>query len=882
MGDRVTSPGLRPPDGALEDQHPCGATAFAAFPPGGVEGSLQGRFASVAAAHRGCLAVADGARRVTYGELDDLTARIATQVVRRLGAGWEPVALVLRQGLTSIAATLGILRAGKAFVPLDPSDPPARLSELLDQVGARLVLVDRSTGPLAAALAASRREVLVVDDPPPPAGRRGDLDVAPEAIACIFFTSGSTGGPKGVADTHRNVLHNVRRYTDALRIAPGDRLSLLQSPSFSGAVSSTFGALLNGAALVPFDLRGDRLAELAATVRSERVTIYHSVPAIFRSLMAVGGGAFPHVRVVRLEGDRASSFDAELARRNFGPRTILANGLGTTETGLCRQLRLSAAEPVAPGPLPVGHALPDVDVAVVDDLGRTLPLGDAGEIVVRSRYLAPGYWRRPDLTRAAFGIDEEDPSRRTYRTGDLGRLRPDGCLEYLGRRDGRLKVLGQRVEPAEVEAGLLEVPGVLEAAVSIVPGRRDEGRLVAHLVLAPGAPDLPGLRAAAAARLPAHAVPSRLEVVDVLPLAPNGKVDRRSLAPRPEPAVPRRADEARLLHLWRQVLERDDFGVDDDFFELGGDSLAAAEVLAALEADAGEELVPSLLLRAPTVARLAEALRAPDGGRDAPPIVVLQPRGGGPPLVLVDPEVGGSNVYGGLVRRLGAARPVWRLDPPRGELSSVAALAAGHVATLTEASPEGPYLLGGFCFGAVVALEMARRLRAEGRDVRHLALVGVSPYDLPSLVAPEAMARYLAVRRPVPRVRAYLAEGGMYAGARRLRHYRDGLLILARGAGHAVTAPARRGPSSGAAAWLESRIDAMRRYAPARLAGGGTLYLSAGETARYSDDPASDWAGVSEDTRVRIFPGSHADLLREPAVSELATRINRDIEASLA
>jgi thioesterase domain-containing protein/acyl carrier protein len=325
-----------------------------------------------------------------------------------------------------------------------------------------------------------------------------------------------------------------------------------------------------------------------------------------------------------------------------------------------------------------------------------------------------------------------------------------------------------------------------------------------------------------------------------------------------------------MLRLWEQVLEREGIGVEDDFFELGGDSLAAAELLAALESETGEELAPSLLLRAPTVARLAAALRDPDQRRDAPPLAVLQPNGSGPPLVLVDSADGTTNVYAALVRGLGAGRPVWELSPPNGELGSVAGLAAGHVETLTAADPEGPYLLGGFCFGAVVAFEMARRLRAGGRDVRHLALVGVSAFDFPSLVLPEAAARYRAAHGVVPRAARYLAR----------TRGRDAPALLAHRIRRAAAARGVRGAGR-RATWEAATRAATRGYAPGRLAGDATLYLAAEETARYSRDPAGDWAGLADEVRVRMLPCPHGTLVKEPAVGGLATAVSDDIAAAV-
>lgn len=868
-------------------QPACRQPAFTPFESGWVEQTLATRFETVVAAHRDCPALFDGERHLTYGQLDALTARIAAAIQERIGNGWEPVVLVLHQGLDAVAATLGILRAGKAYVPLDPADAPTRLADMADNVDARLFVTDRRNASLFDGLTGPDRGVLVVDDLSSGPERPNATELSPDSIAYIYFTSGSTGRPKGVVDNHRNVLHNVLRYTNALRIAPIDRLTVLQAPHFSGAVSSTFGALLNGATLFPFEFTGQRLPDLARMVRTDGITIYHSVPSIFRSMVAVSDEGFPQVRVVRLEGDRASSLDVELHRRHFAPDSILANGLGTTETGLCRQLRLSTTDPVSDGILPVGYAVQDTDVTILDLDGFALPSGSAGEIGVRSRYLSLGYWRRDDLTEAAFRPDPDDPQVRTYRTGDLGRLRPDGCLEYLGRRDAQFKVLGQRVEPAEVEAELLAMPDVAEAAVTTFEGRRSEGRLAAHVVLSDGGRNAAELRAALAERLPAHMVPSQIDLVTELPHSAIGKLDRRSLvpaAPSPGPATTPSelsGDQALLLKVWKRVLERDNIGLDDNFFEIGGDSLAAAELLVDLEAELGEELPPSLLLRAPTVALLAEAIRNPVLRADESPIVPLQEAGSGPPIVLIDPMDGVSNFYANLAGHLGTERPIWALVPPGGVLHSVDELAANHAAALIEADHDGPYLLAGYCFGGVMALEVASRLRAAGRDVPFVGLIGITVYDFPTLVAPEAAKRYHASRGLVPRLRRYLAQTRGLPLGQQVRHHLAGFLVPLRDLRRASEIREVRSRPEHAASWVVKRGAAMRDYAPTRLRGRAIAYLAEVDTARYSTDPERDWAGLAEDIQVHILPGRYDDLLDEPAVTDLATRIRADIDAAL-
>ena len=583
----------------MSGQHRCGGAGCGALAAAAAEQSLTARFRLVAGAHRDCLAVRDARSRLSYGELGALADGVARAIVERRGDEVEPVVLLFDQGVPSVVATLGTLAAGRPYAPLDPSDPVPWLTVIVDLLGARLVLCDDAQRPAAAALRAAGREVLEVGtepvgppEPPIPGPGAGDT-------AYVYFTSGSTGAPKGVVDTHRNVVHNAMRYTQALGIGPGDRLSLVQAPALSAVVSSTFAALLNGAALFPMWAARERIGALAEEVRARRITIYHSVPSIFRSLVAVDGGTFPDVRVVRLEGDRAQARDVALHRRHFPDTSILANGLGTTETGLCRQLRVAAGDPVPDGTLPVGYAVPGCAVEIVDDDGRAAPPGAAGEIAVRGRHLAAGYWGRADLTDAAFSHDPDESGVRIYRTGDLGRLRADGCLEYLGRRDGALKVLGRRVEPAEIEAHLLAVPGVVEAAVTTYPGRRGEGRLSAHLVVDGTGPDHLGIREALVARLPPAMVPATIVFADALPLTAAGKMDRSALAPaRPAGgAIPSGPLEEMVTEVWREVLEHDAFGVHDDFLAVGGDSLAAAEVLAALEERLGRSVPQSLLVR---------------------------------------------------------------------------------------------------------------------------------------------------------------------------------------------------------------------------------------------------------------------------------------------
>ncbi|MGE0027805.1 MAG: AMP-binding protein [Thermoleophilia bacterium] len=812
---------------------------------GDADGTIPARLDHVAQAVPDAPALDDGADALTYAELAGRVHGVAWSVTEHGCAPGEPVALLLRQGAAAVAAALGVLAAGGACAPLDPDDPPAHLATLCERLRVRLVLADRGSASAARALATADRAVVIVDEPvrversAPPA--RG----APDGLAYVHFTSGSTGRPKGVMDSHRTVLDNILRYTRTLAIDPRDRLTALQPPAFSGVVSSTLGALLNGATLLPMRA-SDGVAALAAAVRGRGATIYHSVPSILRSMVAVDGGLFPGVRVVRLEGDRATAADAALARRHF-PAAVIANGLGTSETGLCRQLRIGPGDPLpADGPLPVGHRVPGVDAVVLDPRGSPAPAGDAGEIVVIGRHLALGYWEEPGLTAAAFSPDPADPARRRYRTGDLGRMQPDGCLEYLGRLDGGLKVGGRRVEPAEVEGHLLAIPGVREAVVATRPGRRGEGVLTARVVLAPGAPGPAELRAALRERLPAAMVPAEILPVGRVALTAAGKLDRAAVVidGRRTPVPPRDADEERLVAIWRTVLERGDIGVHDDFAALGGDSLAAAELLAALE-DEGWRGADAALVRARTVAELARELRGE--GPAAPGAGIAMLRAGGPeaPVVLAHGSHIGLAHYAALVPHLPGDRPVWGLEPPADGGATVRELAAAHAAALRTAAPGGPGLVAGFCSGAILAAEVARALRAAGGAAPH-ALVGIDAGDIPGLVPRSGLARHRASRRPVARLRRHLA----LSRAERALATRVFVRDLRARPGDGPFGPGF--------------------HRPDRIPGPVLLVLSEEQTARWTDAPARDWSGLADAVDVRMVGASNGDLVREPAVGEVA------------
>ncbi|HWS54339.1 MAG TPA: amino acid adenylation domain-containing protein, partial [Pyrinomonadaceae bacterium] len=613
---------------------------FVGFGAEEVEQSIARRFARQAAAHPSRVAVKTKSAEWTYAALDRFSDRVARAVLGLRGGGEERVALLFEHGDLMIAGILGALKAGKTYVPLDCSYPLPRISHMLEDSGAVAVVTNRRNLGLARELAAGSLPVVNVedlggvDDGPPPA-----LEVPPDRPAYILYTSGSTGRPKGVVQSHRNVLRHIRNYTNNLHLCADDRLLLVASYSFDAAVMDIYGALLNGASLFAYDIKEEGFDGLAADLAAEGVTVYHSTPTVYRyflnTLPAAAG--FPRLRLVVLGGEEVFKRDFELFRRHFAPGCIFVNGLGPTESTVTLQYFLDHGSELRRNSVPVGYAVEGTEVLLLDEDGEAVEGCGVGEIAVRSAHLALGYWRQPGLTQAVFLPDRDDAATRVYRTGDVGRLLPDGSLEFIGRKDFQVKIRGQRVEVGEIETALLAHAGVREAVVLAVASGASDRRLAAYVVPAPAAAPAPAeLRAHLKSKLPDYMVPSTFDLLDALPLTPNGKVDRRALpAPSAEglardgdsegPATP---VEELLAGIWAEVLGVERVGRSDNFFELGGHSLLATQIVSRVRRAFSAELPLRRLFESPTVAALAEAvereLRA--GARAELPPVSPAPR----------------------------------------------------------------------------------------------------------------------------------------------------------------------------------------------------------------------------------------------------------------
>jgi amino acid adenylation domain-containing protein len=569
----------------------------------------------------------------TYGELAAAAGRLACRL-RRLGVGTGgeevPVAVLAERSPELVAAFLGVLAAGGFFVPLDPAHPPERLDALMTRVGTRVAVTAGRRLPLLPAAVTAVCLDHPQDDPDDEADRPFPAGpAAPESLAYVMFTSGSTGEPKGVAVTHRNILRLVRGQSFA-RFGPGEVWAQLAPASFDASTLEIWGPLLNGGSLAIFPPHPPSLPELAGFLARHRVTSLWLTAGLFHQMAAGQPAGLAPLRRLLAGGDVLSP---ALVRRVLAelPGLTVVNGYGPTE-GTTFTCCWEMSDPGAVGEtVPLGRPIANTRAYVLDARAEPVPAGVRGELWAGGDGLARGYFGRPDLTAERFVPDpfadlRGEPGARLYRTGDLVRHRSDGLdgseawIEFLGRDDRQVKIRGFRVEPAEVEAALAAQPRVREAAVVAVGGRGADAslRLVAYLVPQPGlAPEPGALRAGLARTLPEPMIPGAIVLLDRLPLTANGKVDRGALERRPLPAAdrggaetaaPRDEVEARLAGIWRELLGVESVGVEDNFFSLGGHSLLAARLMAAVHEAYGVEIPLPALFERPTLAELALAV----------------------------------------------------------------------------------------------------------------------------------------------------------------------------------------------------------------------------------------------------------------------------------
>ncbi|TDC83636.1 amino acid adenylation domain-containing protein [Micromonospora sp. KC606] len=551
--------------------------------------------------------VADGVA-LSYAELHERAGRVAAWITAQGGGPGTVVGVALPRSTDLVVALVAVLRAGAAYLPLDPDYPADRLALMVADAAPAALLTDT---PTRAVLPAEESAVLALDDADLPPVTAGGPTVRPEDPAYVIYTSGSTGRPKGVVVSHRAIVNRLLWTQAEYGLTADDRVLQKTPSSFDVSVWEFFWPLVTGATLVVARAGGHRDPRyLARLIRDEQVTTVHFVPSMLRAFLAEpeAAGCAGLTRVL-CSGEALGVDLADAFHARYGGAVELHNLYGPTEAAVD-----VTAWPCPPGAasVPIGRPVWNTTVYVLDAALRPVPVGVPGELYLAGRQLADGYLGRPGLTAQRFVADPfGPPGRRMYRTGDLVRRTADGVVEYLGRTDAQVKIRGFRVEPGEVEAALLALPGIRAAAVVARP----ELGLVGYVV--GDGPDPAVVRQALAATLPAHLVPATVVVLDALPATPSGKLDRSALpAPERLPASagrrPRTPAEELLCELFAEVLEVEAVGIDDDFFALGGHSLLATRLASRVRTVFGAELALRTVFDHPTVAALATRLDAQD------------------------------------------------------------------------------------------------------------------------------------------------------------------------------------------------------------------------------------------------------------------------------
>ncbi len=861
------------------------------------------------APHR--LAVVDKDGNWTYEELDKRSNRLSNHLRASSICSQDLVAVYGHRSASIIWALLGILKAGAAFVILDPAYPASSLIARLRQAPIRAWLQVEAAGALPKELeqfitAASYQCRLVLpssslaaafaplaecspDDP--------QVAVEPDDLAYVAFTSGTTGKPRGILGTHRPLSHFVQWHSQTFNLCEADRFNMLSGLAHDPLLRDIFTPLCLGAALCipgPDDI--ESVGSLAEWMQRQAIGVTHLTPAMAQ-LVAITRQpmVLSNLRYVFFGGDVLTQSDIDKIQA-LAPKATCVNFYGATETpqamgyyvipnhetaGDGSALESNRLRKAAP----LGQGIEAVQLLVLNASQQLAGIGQVGEICIRTPYLARGYLNDNELTRQRFVPNPftSMAGDRLYKSGDLGRYLPDGNIEFVGRADHQLKLRGFRVEPEEIEEILMQHPAVLEAAVVAreTVNRPGEKQLAAYLVFKPGQPpDVGELRIFLSERLPKYMLPAAIVALEAMPLTPNKKVDRQAL-PAPESIgsdsakrrIPPRDDlEFRLVQIWQEVLRVQSIGVKCNFFELGGHSLLAVQLVARITQELGQQLPLAALFQAPTVEQLACVLRR--HARANIPFSSLAPMQTGDsakcPLFLVHPAGGNVLCYADLARQLGLDQPVYGLQaiglsgeqPPH---TQIEAMASHYAELLRTVQPQKPCLLGGWSMGGVIAFEMARQLYAQGQQVAALILIDShAPTGQPASKADD-----------VDLLINLVMEEGLHVDPDYLRQLDEDeqLAYVLKEAKRANALP----PDVTVAQMhnlfqvLKSNMQALRQYAARPYPGAITLCKA---SKQWDERKDLGWEGLAGGGLVTYeIPGDHYTIMREPGVTLLAEQI---------
>ncbi len=837
------------------------------------------------------LALRGAGHELTYCDLDQRANQLANHLAA-LGVGPETaVGLAVTPSPEMIIGLLAIFKAGGVLTPLDPSYPAERLCFMIADAGIKVLVTDGKPRPFADDPALStiidlRRDQELIDRQ---SRATPEPSLLPEHLAYVLYTSGSTGRPKGVAVAHRSLAVHCQSAANHYRLTPDDRVLQFASLSVDTALEQILPTLAIGATLV---LRGQELwsaPEFSSQVVEHGITVADLPPAYLHELLRQPSPELTRLRLIIVGGEAVSPQTVKLWQSSPLRTTRLINAYGPTETTITAttcDLDPAAASSMR---VPIGRPLGQATVYILDRHGNPVPQGVIGELHIGGHGLARGYLNRPAATAQSFIPDPFGPAgSRLYRSGDLARHLESGVIEFLGRRDHQVKLRGFRIELGEIEAQLSLCPGVRQCVVTTWHQGQGDHRLVAHVVAADDQLTPQLMQAHLRQRLPSHMVPCSFLLLDRMPLTAAGKPDRRAL-PAPAAAdgdraivAPRNPLEQQLARIWADVLDVPEIGVSDSFFEHGGHSLLALRLLARVSEELGRELPLSTLIQGPTIAETAAQLRQP--AASASLLVAIQPLGDETPLHLVHPVGGGVLCYRELADALGPPHPLYGLQSPgpSGDqpAASLEAIAASYLAAVHQHQSQGPYCLGGWSFGGVVAYEMAQQLQRAGEKVALLALIeSYTPAILERIEAHHEHAHQLAGDEETWLLDLFARDLLGQGSQEPCRSWQDPAVPVARRlqqlADRAGEAGLEPGQVQQLFAVFKANTIAMRAYQPQPSPNHLTLFRGRDRAVeKIIPDPSNGWQDLAAGS-LTIFdiPGNHDTILQTEGARALAEKL---------
>jgi amino acid adenylation domain-containing protein len=817
----------------------------------------------------------------TYTELMERAARRACDLVRLGVAPGAHVGVLLPRSLDVVVSILAIWRAGGVFVPLDSSYPADRLAFMASDTRMKAVV---TTGSLASVAPANISRLLIEDSSGSESA--ASVRVEPHDPAYVIYTSGSTGQPKGVTISHgaiaRHVLGMIRFY----EITPQDRHLHFSAFTFDASFEQFLPPLAAGASVAVRDERMWDVNEFIRNARALGLTMADLPMGYWRQLAETPAGeSIPEkLRIMVVGGEAMSVEGVRKWQRGAFAKCRLVNAYGPTEGTVTATAfdagRFQQSEHAALS-VPIGRPLPGRFAYILNDSLQPVPVRVAGQLFIGGPLLAEGYLNRAEMTSERF-IKNPFAEGRMYRTGDLARYLEDGSIEFLGRTDDQVKIRGFRVELGEIETALHEHPSVREAVVVARDDSKGSKRLVGYVTLRGEAISDRELRAWLRGRLPEYMVPSAIVVLPKFPLLNSGKVNRKALPEPQEEATPREAAiptsplELQLQIIFQRVLRRVGVAVDESFFDLGGDSLQALDLIMQIEKATCRRLPMETLFHTPTVRGIATSMQS--ASREWSCLAPLQKGASARPAVyFIHTTPGDVLGYGNLIHHLGSDQPCYGfqalgLKDGAQPHDSIEGMAAHYIELLRAFQPRGPYILGGWCFGGIVAVEMAQQLKTAGAEVAPLLLletINVSP----GLSHPAYyFQRFKRLFTMTPqRWREYLTAKARY----RKQVEMDNRMRFKQ-AGDDVTEAQRR--------WLDrlelvynANLSALDRYRSRYYAGKVILFNAVEQDAGILPDPNYGWAGMADEIEIHPAAGNHDTMLTEPNVATLAANLQNTL-----